>query len=367
MFGKKCERPPNKPCTNCQAFGHAATNCRNTRICCLCGGNHTEISHILTCEQCNTKAEQLNLHLDEDSIRKGAIPTCTHDLKCVNCARASGLLEWQVLLTMATSNAQYSPSNTTMRPIIVTLGKIRLSIPVSTATDEWISAEVLRDEFIHQQSLTDAVDNTVELENEAEAEATTELTARFLVFVTEKIHQDSESIVARTSLLLNVFKHLTSTFLAKKDVHSLAAGFDVEVHKVVLTAFCRALAYLCERRVDGIPTRVCCSIALNGSVPSSITLYGAARFCGVHKPDFKAVEILFNDKTNVIDLTMFEDRLDVSVPLHLQFLYKSSMGSAPIHAASKTFTGSCGMYGDKESLPNLNVFELSYLCYSLPW
>ncbi|KAK7472387.1 hypothetical protein VKT23_000502 [Stygiomarasmius scandens] len=88
MFGKKCrvqeytERPPNKPCTNCQAFGHAATNCRNTRICCLCGGNHTEISHILTCEQCNKKAEQLNLHLDEDSIRKGAIPTCTHDLKC---------------------------------------------------------------------------------------------------------------------------------------------------------------------------------------------------------------------------------------------------------------------------------------------
>ncbi|KAK7446754.1 fatty acid synthase alpha subunit Lsd1 [Stygiomarasmius scandens] len=105
-------------------------------------------------------------------------------------------------------------------------------------------------------------------------------------------------------------------------------------------------------------------IALNGSVPSSVTLYGAARSYGVHKPELKAVEILFNDKTNVIDLTMFEDRHDASVPLHLQFLYKPFMGSAPIHEVVegrnnriKDFYWKL-WYGDNESLSDLDVKEV---------
>ncbi|KAF5337910.1 hypothetical protein D9758_013124 [Tetrapyrgos nigripes] len=152
---------------------------------------------------------------------------------------------------MASNNSQYSPSNITMRPIIVSLGKIRVSIPVSTNTDEWISAEVIKDEFTHQQSLADAVDNTVDLENEAEA--TIELTARFLGFVAERIYEESESIVARTSLLLNVFKHFTSAYLFEQDIHSLTASFDIAVRKVVLTSYYRALAYLRERHVENIP------------------------------------------------------------------------------------------------------------------
>ncbi|KAJ6520570.1 hypothetical protein C8R45DRAFT_1058526 [Mycena sanguinolenta] len=92
-------------------------------------------------------------------------------------------------------------SNIAMRPLILSQRQIRVSILVSTSIDEWISAEVLRDEFLHEQSRLD----TANLENQAEA--TVELAARFLGFVAQNLHQSP----ARTALLLNVFKHFTST------------------------------------------------------------------------------------------------------------------------------------------------------------
>ena len=48
-------------------------------------------------------------------------------------------------------------------------------------------------------------------------------------------------------------------------------------------------------------------------------------------PDFKAVEARYNPATHIIDTTIYEDRRDVSVPLHLKFEYKPSMRYAPIH------------------------------------
>ena len=82
-------------------------------------------------------------------------------------------------------------------------------------------AEVLKDEFTHKQSQRDAVDTTVQLEHEAEA--TIELSARFLAYVSESIAED-QSTHARTALLLNVFKYFTSTYLATKDIQSF---FDI--------------------------------------------------------------------------------------------------------------------------------------------
>jgi fatty acid synthase subunit beta len=128
----------------------------------------------------------------------------------------------------------------------------QVSVPVSTSTDEWISAEVLREEFLHEQSLLDAVDTTAQLENEAEA--TVELAARFLGYVAQKLHQLPESTAARTSLLLNVFKHFTSTYLHTKDIHSLAASYDTEVRKAVLSSYFLALATLRENKVDEVPS-----------------------------------------------------------------------------------------------------------------
>ena len=92
----------------------------------------------------------------------------------------------------------------------------KVSIPVSTQPDEWIAAEVLRDEFTHIQSQLDAVDSTAQLENQAEA--TVELSARFLAHVATSIAKDPQSTHARTALLLNVLKHFTSAYLATKDI-----------------------------------------------------------------------------------------------------------------------------------------------------
>ncbi|KAG1876139.1 hypothetical protein C8R48DRAFT_669334 [Suillus tomentosus] len=53
---------------------------------------------------------------------------------------------------------------------------------------------------------------------------------------------------------------------------------------------------------------------------------GAGRSHGTHKPDFKAVEIQYTASSNLIDVTFYEDRRDVSVPLALQFKYVPSTG-----------------------------------------
>jgi len=104
-------------------------------------------------------------------------------------------------------------------------------------------------------------------------------------------------------------------------------------------------------------------IGFNGSALSSVTLYGAARSYGEHKPAFKALEIKFNPSTKRIDLTIFEDRRDVSVPLSLQFQYKPSLGFAPIHEIAegrntriKEFYWKL-WYGDDAVLPDIDIRE----------
>ncbi|KAH8100945.1 fatty acid synthase [Cristinia sonorae] len=97
-------------------------------------------------------------------------------------------------------------------------------------------------------------------------------------------------------------------------------------------------------------------------VPTALILYGSARSFGEHKSDFKAVEARFNAAKSQIDLTLYEDREDASVPLYLHFEYKPSQGFAPIHEVAgdrntriKDFYWRL-WFGDNEKLPtNLNV------------
>jgi fatty acid synthase subunit alpha len=116
-------------------------------------------------------------------------------------------------------------------------------------------AEVLKDEFTHKQSQRDAVDTTVQLEHEAEA--TIELSARFLAYVSESIAED-QSTHARTALLLNVFKYFTSTYLATKDIHSLTSTFDTDTRKIILSAYFLAVATLKTREIDVSRIRTSC-------------------------------------------------------------------------------------------------------------
>lgn len=101
---------------------------------------------------------------------------------------------------------------------------------------------------------------------------------------------------------------------------------------------------------------------MNDSLPVSIALFGAARSHGIHNPDFKAVEAKYDASSNLIIVTIFEDRRDVSVPLYLKFEYKPFMGFAPIHDVAadrntciKQFYWQL-WFGDKEVLPEIDVW-----------
>jgi fatty acid synthase subunit alpha, fungi type len=105
-------------------------------------------------------------------------------------------------------------------------------------------------------------------------------------------------------------------------------------------------------------------IGFDDSSVSSVTLYGAARSYGVHKPAFKALEVKFEASTRRIDITIFEDRRDVSVPLFLRFRYTPSLGFAPIHEIAegrntriKEFYWKL-WYGDDAVLPDIDIHEV---------
>jgi fatty acid synthase subunit alpha, fungi type len=97
--------------------------------------------------------------------------------------------------------------------------------------------------------------------------------------------------------------------------------------------------------------------------PKSVSVFGAARSYGVHNPDFKSLEIIYNSNTHAIDVTLFEERLDVAVPLKLHFFFKPSTPYALIHEVAegrntriKEFYWKL-WYGDNETLPEIDIHE----------
>ncbi|KAF9485144.1 fatty acid synthetase alpha subunit [Pholiota conissans] len=191
----------------------------------------------------------------------------------------------------ATNGSAIRAPAITTRPLILSLGQIRISIPVSTNADEWIAAEVLRDEFTHIQSQLDAVDVTAQLENEAEA--TVELAARFLALVAESVPKDPQSTPARTAVLLNALKHFTSSYLATKDIHTLASTFDTETRKVVLAAYFQAVAALRAQKVSSIPSQPESALlaAATSGKASVFALFGGQ---GTNEVYFDELQSLYN-------------------------------------------------------------------------
>ena len=69
--------------------------------------------------------------------------------------------------------------------------------------------------------------------------------------------------------------------------------------------------------------------AANGE-PISLTLFGAARSYGRHDDSFKALEITKSADSAKIQVTLFEERLGESVPLHVYFTYRPDQPFASI-------------------------------------
>ncbi|KAH9936479.1 uncharacterized protein B0H18DRAFT_950746 [Fomitopsis serialis] len=88
-------------------------------------------------------------------------------------------------------------------------------------------------------------------------------------------------------------------------------------------------------------------MTLDGETPVTVALYGAACSHGQHKSELKVAVVRYDSASQAIDVTLFEDRRDVSS------LYKPSMGYANIHDASegvpRTSAGGCGEANDVEA------------------
>ena len=126
-----------------------------------------------------------------------------------------------------------------------------MSIPVSTYSDQWIAAEVLRDDFIHTQSVDD-----VQPEVDEAGEATTLLFAHFIGFVTDHIRATPEDISEDTALLtilLRAISHFTATLLSDIDIHSLIALYEHKARMKVLSTFYVTCTILMEYAIKGTP------------------------------------------------------------------------------------------------------------------
>ena len=104
---------------------------------------------------------------------------------------------------------------------------------MSTATNAWLAAEILREQFIHtidNDAFSTAVDGP---------ELGPRLVLAFAAFVARSVGQPCSN-----ELLLDILKHFTATYLANADVHTFVNRYDHDLRKAFLTDYFLALSTL---------------------------------------------------------------------------------------------------------------------------
>ena len=69
--------------------------------------------------------------------------------------------------------------------------------------------------------------------------------------------------------------------------------------------------------------------------PSGVSLRGAGRSFGIHKPTFEAVTVSYDAKASAIVVPVNEDRQDVAIPLEFTFTLHPDQGFAPVHEVTE--------------------------------
>ncbi|KAG9315241.1 hypothetical protein JVU11DRAFT_4375 [Chiua virens] len=184
-----------------------------------------------------------------------------------------------------------SESAISMRPLVIAVGNVRVSIPVSTNSDVWIAAEVLRDEFMYIHKQVDSVDTPAEHGSTLQPEV--DLFARFLSFVAQRLSDDPQSTKAHTSLLLHVFTRFLSSYLSDTDIFSFVKPFDVEVRTSVWTSFFTARAALEQHDVADIP-KPPTSALLTASSEEEASIYALFGGQGTNEVYFDELQTLYD-------------------------------------------------------------------------
>ena len=117
---------------------------------------------------------------------------------------------------------------------------------MSTATNVWLAAEILREQFTHRQQISD---------NDAFAAAADgpelgpRLVLAFAAFVARSVEQPCSN-----ELLLDIIKHFAFTYLANADIHTFVHSFDHDLRKSLLTDYFLALSTLeAHFGIDEVP------------------------------------------------------------------------------------------------------------------
>ncbi|KAG8889684.1 3-oxoacyl-[acyl-carrier-protein] synthase [Tulasnella sp. 332] len=202
-----------------------------------------------------------------------------------------------------------------IRPLVLQVGTARISIPISSGCDEWIAAEVLREEFVHTYKPT-----AVSLEEEEGAvsnsqELPTELITAFAAFVATRVNEDEASRSGRVSLLKATLAKFTSQYLSTIDVHSLAANFDAGLRKQVLSSYYLALSTLESHVEAGDVPRAKQSALFDAVAKGTASVYAIFGGQGVNEIYFDELQSLYDIYTPYVSTILESITRDVLQPL----------------------------------------------------
>ncbi|PFH52946.1 hypothetical protein AMATHDRAFT_138867 [Amanita thiersii Skay4041] len=178
--------------------------------------------------------------------------------------------------------------STSTRPLILALGQTRVAIPISTTVDEWILAEIERDEFLHGKS----TNNDTLSSSTDEAITTAELTAQFMNHVVTKIKANVTCSDAYTRLLSKVFTYFHTSYLTSGNIHAFASSYDVESRKIILSSYFVALAILKEHGFEvPQPSQPALFSAVSSGKASVYALFGGQ---GTNEVYFDELQSLYD-------------------------------------------------------------------------
>ncbi|KAF8638240.1 hypothetical protein AX17_002262 [Amanita inopinata Kibby_2008] len=203
--------------------------------------------------------------------------------------------------------------NTTTRPLILALGQTRVSIPVSTNTDEWILAEILRDDFLYEHANRRKV---ATVSPDDEDTSAVELTARFMSHVATKLKENTTDSCLHAALLLNIFKFFTASYVATTDIHTFASSYDSETRKIVLSSYFSAFACLEESKVEvpGSPE----SALLTAAALKKASIYALFGGQGTNEVYFEELQVLYDTYTPFVVPFLMTVTREVLQPLAIK-------------------------------------------------
>jgi fatty acid synthase subunit beta len=128
------------------------------------------------------------------------------------------------------------------------------------------------------------------------------------------LQEEPQSITARTSLLLNAFKHFVATYLVDNDVHVLTAEYDPDFRQTVISSFFVAFAALEREKVQDIPKSPPSAI-LEAAKTGKASIYALFGGQGTNEVYFDELQYLYDTYKPFVESFIATITKDVLQPL----------------------------------------------------